>query len=273
MRQFLSAALDVPAVNYLARPLLWRRFCRSSVGNHYFGIHSSFEEAAAKIATTTQTAGYDHEGPAQLYRNLIGKHTPCTYPIFYWTSQILARSSNHVDILDYGGHFGIKYYNFVANTPESWDFTWTVYDVPKVVDAGSDFASQRPDLNTRHLDFTKTVHGRHDDVFFSSGALQYVDSSLAAELQKMSKLPTHVIIGSLPVADRSFYTIQNIGVTMSPYQIFSRQEVLTSMSQLGYELVDHWQEHNKSCFIASDRLKSLSYYEGFYFRLKSGIVP
>ena len=257
-----DALVGVGLVRMMLQPWAWRRFRTSAVGNRYWGVYSSAAEARAHAAKVSDHVGYDHQGPAELYRDMIGRLSPCSYPMMFWLAKICGEGSAR-SLLDFGGHFGIKFYNFRKFIDLPKDFSWTVFDVPQVVDSGRTYASAKGETG---IFFADSTVGRTDDIFFASGSLQYVAGSVADEITRLGSRPRHILIGSLPVNRTRYFTMQNIGVTISPYQIFARDDILSNLGELGYDLVDSWEEPGKACHIPLDPDHSLNSYHGFYFR-------
>ena len=67
----------------------------------------------------------------------------------------------------------------------------------------------------------------------------------------------------------TFFTTQNISAVFCAYRVFSRQELVTSMESLGYQLVDSWATPRK-VIVPGHPDKSTGHYGGFYFRAAQG---
>ena len=108
------------------------------------------------------------------------------------------------------------------------------------------------------------------DVFFSSGALQYVESpSLAAMLAKLSRKPRHLLLNKIPLhPTKAFVTLQNIGTAFCPYGVFCRHEFIAGLARLGYRLVDEWAS-TESCSIPFFPEHGVANYAGLYMTLES----
>lgn len=252
---------NFPGIKFVMRMRNRRKFWNARSGNYFWGVYSSFASAKNAIPTSANV-GYDHPSPAQLYRDMIGRVDIRDYALLFWLQRLLTKDSR---LLDFGGHFGIKYFNFRNRLSQLPDQPWTIYDVPAVVAAGRQYMEEQGEQGAT---FINSTEGYSCDIFFASGSLQYLSHSLSDELLNLASLPEHVLIGSLPVHHHhGFFTLQNIGVAISPYQIFGFQELLDDMENLNYSLVDHWMEVDKSCYIPQHPKHSLRHYEGFYFRL------
>ena len=136
-------------------------------------------------------------------------------------------------------------------------------DVPAVVDAGRALAAKRNKCNLFFAESAAEADGA--DVFFSSGALQYVESpSLAAMLAKLSRKPRQLLLNKLPIhPEKDFVTLQNIGTSFCPYRIFRRSDFVGELAQLGYRLVDEWASL-ESCPIPFFADHSIASYTGLY---------
>ena len=242
--------------------MFWRDrliFNTAKEGSYYWGVYQTADEARGSIPKRKR-AGYDNDESANLYRDLIGKIFSHDYPLLFWLSRILSKGQY---ILDFGGHFGIKYYNFRKPLALDPSTIWAVYDLPTVVAAGRDWAKKNGE---QALQFVDSYVDKTYDVFFASGSLQYLELSLGEVLLTMLELPKHVLIGSMPVNSSRYFTLQNIGVTICPYHIYSLDQTKEEMEKLGYELIDSWKEPEKSFFIPYYPRQSLKFYMGFYFR-------
>lgn len=261
----LQACFESPLIRPWLKPLAFRRFRDARVGNHFWGVYSSYQDAFKHIPSAAANVGYDHEAPALLYRDLLGKIPLGNYPLMFWLMKIFA-DGTATKLLDFGGHFGICYYNFknLIRFPQS--LRWTVFDLPSVLTAGRAYALAN---NETGIDFAESTSGRSDDIFFASGSLQYVEGTVGDELKRLATLPKHVLIGALPVASQAYFTLQNIGVTICPYQIFARKLLVEELESLGYALIDAWSDPAKECHIPLDQTHSLKSYQGFYFRLRN----
>lgn len=105
------------------------------------------------------------------------------------------------------------------------------------------------------------------DILLTVGTLQYIEASLAELLSQLKVKPRHVVINQVPFYDGStFITLQNIGYAFCPYKIQNQAEFLASLTSLGYELIDSWED-GRTCLIPFHPQRFVSAYHGFYLRL------
>jgi putative methyltransferase (TIGR04325 family) len=144
--------------------------------------------------------------------------------------------------------------------------------VASVAEAGAALAAQE---RVTALQFTTdfdVVSG--SDVLLCSGSLQYVEESLASKLDRISQKPTHLLINSTPMTERAeFFTVNNIGTAFCPYKIQNEQQFVDDMRRVGYEVVDQWENHGKTCTIPYHSSHDVPHYTGFYLQLSGRGTP
>jgi putative methyltransferase (TIGR04325 family) len=140
--------------------------------------------------------------------------------------------------------------------------------MPAITRVGEELARER---SASQLSFTNAVEDARDcTVFFSAGALQYCEEELVALLARAQARPRHIVLNKLPVYDgESFVTVQSTGRAFHAYRIFNREELVRSVTALGYQLVDDWQNREQHCEIPFTRGRDIEAYSGFYFTLAS----
>lgn len=252
-------AWRVPGVGQLLALDYERTFARRPP-NRFRGVYPTFAEAERSIPRG-ERVGYDHAELAGLYRHRMEKANESDYGVLFWLRGLLERGSF---VFDYGGHVGVSYYGWRRYLGYPPDTRWLVYDVPAIVKAGAELAALR---GTPGLEFTSDVaDGRGCDVFLSAGALQYVDESLSSILGRLRSRPRHVILNKMPLYDgESFVTVQSTGRAFHAYRIFNRAELVKSMTDLGYRVVDDWSNREQSCTIPFARGRDIDAYSGYYF--------
>jgi putative methyltransferase (TIGR04325 family) len=229
------------------------------------GIYGSFAEATRE-APKNAKLGYDHAELADLYTERHTRVLPSDYPAMFWLDRIFRSATS---LFDFGGHLGVQFYSYAKylNYPQS--LRWTVLDMPAIVDRGRKLAAER---GRAELSFTTDLARAADhDVFFASGSLQYVETPFAEMLAGLSRLPRHLLINKLPLHDGSPYvTLQNVQFTFSPYAISNRTGFIASLTNLGYELVDAWENPDLSCILPLHPDLSVRAYSGLYLRRAAG---
>ena len=73
-------------------------------------------------------------------------------------------------------------------------------------------------------------------------------------------MPTH--------AGRELVTLQNIGVACCAYRIAARDALPAALDQLGYDLVDTWEDATRRTAVPYETQPGSIAYTGHYFRLR-----
>ncbi|MFK7966956.1 MAG: methyltransferase, TIGR04325 family [Burkholderiaceae bacterium] len=228
------------------------------------GVFSSQSEAAA-AAPASLPLGYDHDGPASMYRDRLKRVFPGDYPMIYWLGRALGGGATR--IFDLGGHVGVSYYAYqrYLRFPEA--LTWQVNDVPAVNTLGAELSSM---LDKRAgISFTEHFAGAEQaDVLFTSGCLQYLEQTLAEKLDGLPSKPRWLLVNLLPLhKSRAYWTVQNIETAFCPYRIQQEAVFFEGLTALGYKLLDRWENPEKQCEVAFDPEHSLEQYYGAAFKL------
>jgi putative methyltransferase (TIGR04325 family) len=259
-RGSLSVVRRSPPVQAVRKAVKWREFTSAAGRNAYWGVYGSFAEAIA-AAPPSKVIGYDHEAPANLYRNLMDRMEPSEYAVLHWLERALPRGGR---VFDFGGHIGVKFYAFRSIGAIPPPIKWTVYDVPAVVRSGRELAQQRGETD---LEFTERFEDSSGcDVFLGLGALQYVETSLPEWLQKLAALPRTVIVSAMPMVEGPRYvTLQNMGAAFCPYLVENETALLGGMQALGYTLRHRWKNLEKRCQILDQPDRSVWEYTSLHF--------
>jgi putative methyltransferase (TIGR04325 family) len=232
--------------------------------NQVRGVYDNFAQAVA-AAPQTKPLGYDAANAGNWYFNKLSGVQLEDYPVIFWLKNAFADSRS---VLEIGGHVGVAYYGFstVLEYPE--DLSWTILDVPTVMQAGEALALERGQTNL-HFAHGGLSTVKDADIVMAVGALQYLETNLASMLSDCQLRPTHVIINETPVYDGpKFITLQNLGSVYSAYHIFNRQEFIDSFEALGYRLVDSWIKP-RYLRVPGHPDKVLNHHSGFYFRAET----
>lgn len=227
------------------------------------GVYATFEEAA-RSAPDTKALGYDQPDAAAMYRDRLDRIYPSDYPMVFWLKTVMDEIRT---VFDFGGHVGIARYAYDTYLHFPQTLQWKVCDVQAVAEAGTELARER---GVAGLSFTTSrEEAAGADLFFSAGALQYLDWRLPDLLATIER-PKRLLLNLLPLTDGpTYFTLQNIGTAFCPYRISSRQELLGGLQKLGYQARDSWTNPEKSCYIPFHLDRSLSFYDGFYLTLES----
>lgn len=240
-------------------------FATASEATLYRGFFATFDEATSQ-APKTKPMGYDNRESAALYEDRLERPMAWDYPVMFWLAQILAESSNVVDI---GGHVGVSCYAFENHLAHHTYATWTVMDVPAVVARGRELAARR---GRKHLRFvTDLADAPQADVLLASGSLQYIDEPFTDLVARLSQKPRYIIVNKTPLSTgESFVTLQSIGTAYCPYRVFNRTQFLKGLESIDYELMDEWDNPGLSCKIGVGSERDIPAYSGLYLRLGTG---
>lgn len=257
---------SLPGIGGLQR----RRFDKAFEQGEYAGLcRGVFEsaQAAAAQAPKSLPLGYDHDGPAAMYRERLKKIYASDYPMMHWLARAFADQSKTV--FDLGGHVGVSYYAYQRYLDYPENLTWQVNDVPAVNTLGRELAQMLDER--RAISFTDDFSGANGtDIVFTSGCLQYLEESLAQKIADLAHRPRWVLVNLLPLhKSKAFWTVQNIETAFCPYRIQQYASFFADMKAQGYELLDQWENPEKHCEIAFDPEHSLDQYYGAAFRLAS----
>lgn len=260
-RRVSRHAWRLPVVGSVLKFDYERAFARKPP-NRFRGVYQSFAEAAATVPADA-LVGYDHIELAALYRHRMDKANQSDYAALFWLKGILDERSF---VFDFGGHVGVSYHGWRNYLDYRPGLRWLVEDVPAIVKVGAELARERPSAG---LEFTSDVaDARGCDVFFAAGSLQYVDESLPDMLRRIGPLPRHLIINKVPMYDgESFVTVQSTGRAFHAYRIYNRDELVASVTALGYRAVDDWANREQHCEIPFTRGRDIDAYSGYYFTL------
>jgi putative methyltransferase (TIGR04325 family) len=256
----------VPLLRALQEASYSRRFLAHTAVTHhiYRGVFASFQEAQASIPPT-RAAGYDNTESADLYRERTRRVFINDYPMMFWLERFTSQGARN--IFDVGGHIGIAYYAYQKFLTYPEGLRWTVQDVPAVNAAGRRWAVDHDPA--RRLHFADDIGAASGcDLLFAAGSLQYLDFTLAQAVGAMAVRPRFLLLNSVPVhPSQSYFTVQNIGVALCPYRVTADRDFLGSLTSLGYELQDRWENPQRHCTVPFHPELSLDRYFGFAFRL------
>jgi putative methyltransferase (TIGR04325 family) len=207
------------------------------VGSGVRGVYSSFAEARAAVPKNSKV-GYDNKESGNLYPYLLDYTKISDFAALFHFTQLVKPGSR---IFDFGGNTGPLFYTYSSRWPLPPGVTWTVCDVPAVVEAGRALAKTRP---SEGLAFTSRFEDAAGaDLLLTSGTLQYVEENLPTLLGRLRDAqPRHVLANRTALWDKpSFATLQNLGPVICPYQVRNRAAFLFEMDAAGYRIADTWE--------------------------------
>ena len=273
-QRLLPAVRWLPAGTAMRRWLYQTRFRAGKYHCGYSGVYGSFE--AARLALPPGLAGFDHDAMADIdhYTTTAGGFEPMPateYPVLFWLRGALDEGAR--TLLDLGGYVGHAFRQYDRYLAFPKDFRWTVFDVPRITEAGQALAGKEA---AQRLRFTNAVdEGCGMDILLAAGSLQYLSENyLQDRLNAWGDRPRHVIVQRTPLhARRSFVTIQSVitrarQVAFCPYSVAERAGFINGMLALGYQLVDSW-EKPRSLDVPFHPECHVETYSGLYFRLKA----
>jgi len=236
--------------------------------SHFRGVYENFRQAEAAASRTTRI-GYNHEDLASQYRaELYLNLDNSEYPVLYHLDRIL---TDHCTVLDFGGNVGIHYLRYKKYL-DLEKVRWIVCDVPEITKVGQ--ATCAGVSNIAFINDIDELDETRIDIFLASDSLQYIESHdlLLPRLIDKGIRPRHILIDQLPLyGGPRFVTLQNGGLVHYPQYVFNREEYLTVIANLGYELVDSWDCHNFSCIVPFHPGRSVRAYTGLCFSEKRTI--
>lgn len=267
-RRIVKEIAELPGLRTFARPL-YRRVFRRPYGssNTYYGVYETYAQAkAAADALRSLPSTYDTEAAGRMYRGRIEVLTVSDYPLAYWLWRLFEQGQRRV--FDLGGHIGVSYYGFQRYIDYPVDMRWLVHDVPSVMEAGRGWAVEHdPARRLAFADAREDADGQ--DLLLSAGALQYLDYTLPELLRRLSQPPRHVLVNLTPMhPDRSYFTLQNLGIAICPYRIMARPAFIQEMEALGYRIHDRWESPERTVRIPFAPAYGVDRYYGFYFLLE-----
>ncbi len=263
----------IPFARQLYRHYQELEYERQFVGDKGYGcfrgVHKTFEEAI-RSAPKTKSIGYNNLELAHEYRQSVELETSVQsydYPVMLWLNLIFSINSNNISIFDFGGNVGIHFYAYEKYIKYPDNLKWIICDLPAIVKAGKELAQKRHRLELVFTENFEEASGK--DVLLASGSIQYVED-LTQSLLSLSKKPKHLLINRMPLYDGSqFVTLQNGGKVFYPSYVFNKTEFIESLNQVGYQMVDIWEDRVDSCVIPFYPEKSCPFYYGLYFKLRT----
>ena len=225
------------------------------------GIYDSFDDAA-RSAPATGSIGFDQPESVAMYFRSFRWIFPSDYPTMLWLSRAMKEGAR---VFDYGGNVGISFHSFKKYMDYPANLEWTACDLPAVTRAGEELAVKEGSAGLTFTNSFEKADGA--DILLASGSLQYIESPLAESLAKLDARPRHLIINRVPLYDgKPFVTLQSIATAFCPYHVFNATDFVRSISDLGYELIDRWENPDVPCEIPFHPEKSIRALSGLYFK-------
>jgi putative methyltransferase (TIGR04325 family) len=228
------------------------------------GVYLTFEEAW-RAAGRSKYAGHDHPEDIAIHLGFSRGLRASDYAVLYWLAQ---SRSPHLRLFDFGGSVGNLFYSYSPYLNGLFPtITWTVLDLPVIVEAGRSIAQERGISN---LNFTDSIQDSSDhNVLLVSGALHYWEKSINEFIEQFPFRPEHIIVNRTPVhaTQSAFITLQSTKSYACPCFVRNADHLITSFAGMGYSLVDRWPALELSLPLPLFPDRTVDHYSGFYFRL------
>jgi putative methyltransferase (TIGR04325 family) len=248
----------------------------------FWGVFDTFEEAI-QAAPSTKNIGYDCADLAQEYKKMLcGGNWEASnsmvrsfdYPVLFWLDKIMQSTTinslseglrQQAKFFDFGGNLGIHFLSYSRYLALAEDLVWIVCDLPEIIKVGS---SENKDPRLTFTTDFKLASG--SDVFLASGSVQY-DEDIATKIDCLTEKPQHLLINRLGLYEgKKIVTLQNGGKVFYPQYIFNQREFIDSLTSIGYELIDLWEDNIDNCYIPFHPEVAVPHYYGLYFKLNNG---
>lgn len=263
-KKALLGLKDTAPVVWLRKAKYEKKFATNQYLNLFKEIYTTFEEAA-KAAEKYEVKGYDNKDSAQMYKDMCDKLFPEDYPTLYWINRI---NDDIENVLDFGGHVGIKRYAFRNYLPNINKAEWKVYDLPKVIEEAKELNKVIDPEGKLNITFQDTIKKEKIDLFLALGSFQYIPTEVGNVLEELGEKPKYLLIRVPLTKKDTFVTLNHIGTTVCPYIIRNEDEFLKNVLDLGYELEDKWVSPNKIAEIPFFEDYSVYGYTGHLFKRK-----
>jgi putative methyltransferase (TIGR04325 family) len=238
----------------------YERSFRGHLGLHR-GLFASFSDAR-RSAPPCKPVGMDSPAYVDHHTDRADYIQAYDYPVLFWLDRILGPGSKVVDL---GGNVGVHYHAYARYLEYPAGLAWVVCELPNIVLDGERIARERHALNLTFT--TRFADANGSDIMIAAGVLQYIEEPLAAQLSALHDRPRHLLLNKLPLYDgEPFVTLQNSGPVYAPQHVFNRAQFVTSLADIGYELVDAWDVPGFACNVPFQSGRAVRRYSGLYLR-------
>jgi putative methyltransferase (TIGR04325 family) len=216
-----------------AQQLLRRLF----IGSGVTGVYPNYAEALTAVPKHRKV-GYDNKESSNLYPYLLEFTKISDFAALFYLSQLVQPGYR---IFDFGGNTGVLFYNYQRRWTMPPGVTWTVCDVPAVIEAGREYAKTHSSEGLRFTSNFQEAAGA--DLLFTSGTLQYVPEAFAELLIRLGNAkPRFILANRTALWDGpTFFTLQSLGPVICPYRVENREEFVSSLEAQGYRVRDTWE--------------------------------
>jgi len=186
------------------------------------------------------------------------------YPVLFRLQECLLRTRK---VLDLGGNVGNLFYCYEKYLQIPKDLTWTVYDLPRTLDAGRSLAKNRQETKLRFVDQLDNLE--QCDVLLVSGSMHYLEPPLLELLKQSRHHPRWVIINRVPLSERdTYYAVQRDHHIAVACRVEKLDSVKSGMDNLGYDLTDSWQIPDRNLIMPFFPDYSVDSYRGLFFTIR-----
>lgn len=245
-------ARAIPGLEGAYRSFVWSRPNRY---NQFDGVFESRNAAVDARPEAFAKEGWDHADitAADYFQ-------PSLFASLFWLGQVMKPGFRVVDV---GGSVGNTYYALTKRVAMPEGASWHVVEVPAVAERGRQLAEAR---GAKGLTFGSRIEDAGAcDLLFSAGCLQYTDLEIGDLLAALPALPRYVLINKLPLAaGKEFWTLQNLGNSVSPYRVYNEGEFLAAFAKRGYRLRDRWP--------VQELKLEIPFHPELYLREKAGLL-
>jgi putative methyltransferase (TIGR04325 family) len=144
------------------------------------------------------------------------------FPVLHFLGQLIHKKN--ISVVDFGGGVAVHFYK-IKNFYDVSCCSWHVIELDAMVERGIALSKMN---NITNLTFSTDVqHVPLCEIFLASGAIQYIENYENVLLY--AKKAKYILITRLPVSDKDFVTIQNIGrdeENLIPVRIFHKQKII-----------------------------------------------
>ncbi len=234
------------------------------VVNMIADYHRVFPDLLAAKAVVERYPDWGHQSDRNIQNNavLATKMRPSDYPVIFHLSRIPLEGCRCFDL---GGNTGNLFYLYDQYVHFPTSFRWTVCDFPANIRCGQDLARQRGESRLCFTQDRDEASGR--DVLLISGALHYLEYSLADFLAGLPAPPKYVLVNRVPLVDApTAATIQFVGGVMVACRLLNRADLMAEMERIGYRAVDQWSAPELSLPLPFDPEYSVRQYSGLAFQ-------
>ena len=232
------------------------------------GVYSTYREAEIACKASGHAGFNDHlfHAPQIVGEPILVRDRD--YPILLWLASCLNESTQ---ILNLGGNAGFEYFTYGQFLHYPPGLRWLVWELPYAVKFGDHLAHT---LDAPGLAFTTRLEdGSGADILLACGALQYFEQDLATCLKRLRTRPPRLFINRVALYEgETFYTVQSTFGSVTPYRIQNRQELIDSLADLGYHVVDCWYEE-REVVIPFHPTRRVQKFYGFYFVSNDLVEP